>query len=67
MNTLKTTVGIACLVAMGMLASLSYGGEMIESWKGYPVTAKTPKETKLLIERKVPKTVRPNKPYTYQL
>jgi uncharacterized repeat protein (TIGR01451 family) len=40
---------------------------MIESWKGYPVTANTKQETKLLIERKVPKTVRPKKAYTYEL
>ncbi|NOY75451.1 MAG: DUF11 domain-containing protein [Kiritimatiellaeota bacterium] len=66
MNKLKTTVGIACLLVVGMLASKSFAGEMIETWKGYPVTA-TKQETKLLIERRVPKTVRPKKAYTYEL
>ena len=67
MNKLKTTVGIACLLVIGMLASKSSAGEMLETWKGYPVTAKTKTETKLLIERKVPKTVRPKKAYSYEL
>lgn len=35
------------------------------SWKGYPESAKTPAEAKLLIEREIPKTVRPNEYYTY--
>lgn len=67
MNKLKTTVGIACFFVVGVLASKSFSGEMIETWKGYPVTAKTKDETKLLIERRVPKTVRPKKEYTYEL
>ena len=67
MNKLKTTVGIACLSLFGMVCAKSSAGEMLESWKGYPETAKTKKETKLLIERRVPKTVRPKKVYTYEL
>ncbi len=65
MTILSKTIG-AALVSVS-LVSLCMGGEMSYSWKGYPSTAKTPSEAKLLIERRVPKTVRPNKEYTYEL
>jgi uncharacterized repeat protein (TIGR01451 family) len=63
MTIAKKIIGVT--VASMTLASLCFGGEMNYSWKGYPSTAKTPSETKLLIERRVPKTVRPNEEYSY--
>ena len=65
MDNLFKTIGIAALVFTGMLTGVAQ--ESNYSWKGYPSTAKTPSEAKLLIERKVPKTVRPNKPYSYEI
>ncbi len=65
MNILKKSIGIVCLTVIGMLTS--FAQESNYSWKGYPETAKTVSETKLLIERRVPKSVRPNKPYTYEI
>ena len=65
MDNLFKTIGIAVLVLTGMLTGVAADSNY--SWKGYPATAKTPSETKLLIERKVPKTVRPNKPYSYEI
>jgi len=65
MDNLFKTIGIAALVLTGMLTGFAQDSNY--SWKGYPETAKTPSQTKLLIERKVPKTVRPNKPYSYEI
>ena len=65
MTILSKTIGAA--VVSVSLTSLCMGGEMNYSWKGYPSTAKTPSEAKLLVERRVPKSVRPNKEYTYEL
>jgi len=65
MTIAKKIVGAA--VASVTLASLCFGGEMNYSWKGYPSTAKTPSEAKLLIERRVPNTVRPNEEYSYSI
>jgi len=68
MSILRKTIGIACFVATGMLVSLAIAAEKTNySWKGYPETAKKPSETTLLIERTVPKTVRPNKEYSYEI
>ena len=68
MINLRKTIGFACLVAVGMLVSLAVGAEKTNySWKGYPETAKKPSDTTLLIERTVPKTVRPNKKYSYEI
>jgi uncharacterized repeat protein (TIGR01451 family) len=66
MINLKKTIGIAFL---GMLSTICFSQENAfnYSWKGYPETAKTPSQTKLLIERKVPKTVRPKQSYTYEI
>ena len=68
MNNIRKTIGIASLVLTGMLTTICYGQQQDTnySWKGYPSTAKK-EDTKLLIERKVPKTVRPNKAYSYEL
>jgi len=65
MTIAKKIIGVT--VASVSLVSLCFGGEMNYSWKGYPSTAKTPSETKLLIERRVPKTVRPGEEYSYNI
>ena len=65
MIILKKTIGIALF---GMLCTLCFGQAGTNySWKGYPETAKKPADAKLLIERKVPKTVRPKQAYTYEI
>lgn len=68
MTILRKTIGLACFVAAAMLVSLAVGAEKTNySWKGYPETAKKPSDTTLLIERTVPKTVRPNQEYSYEI
>ena len=42
-------------------------GESHYSWKGFPETAKNPSQTKVLVEREVPKSVRPNQEFTYEI
>lgn len=69
MTNYKKIIGIACFILTGMFLSLvaDAADKTNYSWKGYPETAKKASETTLLIERIVPKTVRPNKEYSYEL
>jgi uncharacterized repeat protein (TIGR01451 family) len=75
MKKLKFKVFTSALVIAGMICSLTTFGAtsfakksstVNYSWKAYPETAKK-EEAVLLVERTVPKAIRPNKEYTYEI
>lgn len=81
MDIKKKTIRKATAHALGVLLcsflssgtaraadEMSYGEEATSStWKGFPSTAVIASETKIIVERDTPNTVRPDVEYTYEL
>ena len=66
-NNILSIIGIVSLFLF-LITSLYAGkNETITSWHVFPGTEKNPQSAKLLVERRVPKSITPNQVYTFYL